>query len=83
MHDCMSNSRTEQFDEYFEQALFQINLKDVAKDFVKNNLNVDFNFVLGQQEFFDAVDTKGLFKSIKKMYIAEANAEYDELIISM
>lgn len=83
MHDCMSNSRTEQFDEYFEQALFQINLKDVAKDFVQNNLNVDFNFVLEQQEFFDAVDTKGLFKSIKKMYIAEANAEYDELIISM
>lgn len=82
MHDCISKSRTEQFAEYFEQALFQINMDDVAKDIVKKNLNVDFNYVLGQQEFFDAVDVKGLFKSVEKMYASEEEIEYNDLMNS-
>lgn len=45
------------------------------------NLNVDF--VLGQQELFDAVDVKGLFESIEKMYVFEEQHMFEQLMISL
>lgn len=31
--------------------------------------------------FFDAVDTKGLFKSIEQMYVLDEETMFDELMI--
>lgn len=45
----MSKSKSEKFCDYFGQALFS-NMNDI-KDIVKKNLNVEFDYVLGQQKF--------------------------------
>lgn len=55
----------------------------VAKYIVQKNLNMDFNYVPGQTEFFDAVDTEGLFKIIAKIYVSEEETLFEELMISM
>ena len=82
MHDCISTTRSEKWSAFFEQALYLIDMKDVASDVVKKNLNLDFNYVLGQLEYFDALDVEGFFKSVEKMYIGEEQANYDDLIIA-
>lgn len=71
MHDCVTKSRAEKFTEHFDKALYSINMRDVAKDIVHKNLNIDFDYVLGQEEFFDALDVKKVIESIEKMYIGE------------
>lgn len=83
MHDCIATTSAEKWSTFFDQALYSINMKDVAKDIVHKNLHIDFNYVLGQEEFFDALHVEGLFKSIEKMYIGEEESMYDDdLIIS-
>lgn len=37
---------------------------------VQKILNLDYNYMLGKHEFFNAVDTKGLFKSLEKIYVS-------------
>ena len=71
MHDCYTISRSEKWSENFDQALFSIDMRDIAKDIVKKNLTLDFDLVLGQQEFFDAIDVKKLFESIQQTYVGE------------
>lgn len=82
MHDCTLLSREQKFEQYFDRALFLLNWNDLAKDILQKNLNIDYDYVLYQQEFFDAIDADGLFKSIKKMYITvDSNDDDDDLII--
>ena len=73
MHECLTKSRSEKWAEYFEQALYTIKFKEVAKDIVQKNLNLDFQYVLGQEEFFDGLIVSKVIESLEKIYVGEEN----------
>lgn len=81
MHDCLAMTRSEKWVEYFDRALYAINMSDVAKNIVHKNLNMDFGYVLGQEEFFDAILVPKIFESLEKLYVGE-NVHDDIVMIS-
>lgn len=73
-------SRQEKFNNFFELALFQLDFKVIAKDFVLSNKDVDFETELGQEEFFEGLNLNILFKQIEKLYIEEEENLYKNLM---
>lgn len=48
LYNCIYENRTNKFAEYFDQALFQINMNGVYEDIVHESLSNDFNYALGK-----------------------------------
>lgn len=82
MHDCMTKTRSQKWSECFDRALYQIDIGNLAKDLVLKNLNVDFDTVLGIQEFFDCIIVKEVLNAVQKMYIGEEEPMYDNDCLS-
>lgn len=78
MHDCLTKTRAEKWLKYSDCALYSINMRDIAKDIVDKNLNIDFKFVLGQEEFFDKLITSKILESVQKKYVGEEQQLQEE-----
>lgn len=62
----------DKFELFFERALYTLDWNSVAKDFVEENKDFGLLGALNdEEEFFDVIDVKALFKSIENMYMME------------
>lgn len=78
MHDCKVFSREQKWEQYFELALYSIDMNSLARDILQKNLNIDFNRILYEQDFFDSLIVSELFTSIQKLYVDD---ELDDNLI--
>ena len=66
LHSCATYSFTEKFEEYFDVAFYNLDWRQIAKDFYNENVN-DFLFV-PIDDFFAFLNVTDILSDVKKMY---------------
>ena len=67
LHACASESPSEKFSEYFESAFYNLDWRQLAKDFYKEN-EYDFS-VVPIDEFISFLNISDVLNDVKQMYI--------------
>ncbi|GFY03782.1 PC4 domain-containing protein [Trichonephila clavipes] len=70
IHECMNVSKRDCFDMYFERALYNIDWKTLAVDFVNLNKNRPY-IKFFRNDMFDLMEIENVFKKVEDMYVNE------------
>ncbi|XP_035205342.1 uncharacterized protein LOC118180349, partial [Stegodyphus dumicola] len=71
-HECLSTSRAQKCENYFDQALFTVNWTDIAKDFIlQNKSNINFSNLIVTDDFFDVINVNDVLTNVQSLYVGE------------